>query len=92
MVIANTTSNNAPLIDLGLWSSEPLLAIGANFTGCILQGAGTELTNPLIKHSGVEWGTCPLPDGTDCSEFETFCVFCAVVDILLSCMFILDDL
>lgn len=70
VVIANTTSNSSSLIDLGLLSPEPRLRIGANFTGCILQGAGTELTTSLIKHSGVDWNNCPLPDGTDCSGYD----------------------
>ncbi|XP_068222449.1 protein crumbs isoform X2 [Palaemon carinicauda] len=69
-VVANTTSNSSSLIELVRGSSGLRLRIGANFTGCILQGAGTELTNPLIKHSGVEWGSCPLPDGTDCSGYD----------------------
>ncbi|XP_071550303.1 protein crumbs isoform X2 [Panulirus ornatus] len=69
VVVANTTSSSAPLIDLGLWSPSPQLTIGNNFTGCILQGAGTELTNPLALHVGVEWDLCPLPDGTDCSGY-----------------------
>lgn len=69
VVVANLTSS-ASLIDLGLWSPSPQLTIGGNFTGCILQGAGTELTNPLAKHTGVEWGVCPLPDGTDCSGYD----------------------
>ncbi|XP_042205015.1 protein crumbs-like [Homarus americanus] len=67
VMVANTTGTSAPLIDLGLWSPSPQLTIGHNFTGCILQGAGTEMTNPLVLHIGVDWNVCPLPESTDCS-------------------------
>lgn len=67
VVVANTTSSSETLLDLGLWSRTPQLTIGGNFTGCILQGAGTEMTNPQALHTGVEWGSCPLPDGTNCT-------------------------
>ncbi|XP_045615647.2 protein crumbs [Procambarus clarkii] len=70
VMVANTTSSSSPLIDLGLWSPTPQLTIGQNFTGCILEGAGTVLTNPLALHMGVAWNVCPLPDGTDCSGYD----------------------
>ncbi|KAK7080255.1 DNA repair protein Rad9,Rhp9, partial [Halocaridina rubra] len=70
VVVANTTSISAPFLDHGLLSPSSVLKIGSNFTGCILQGAGTQLTDELAKHRGVDWGSCPLPDGTDCRGYD----------------------
>ncbi len=66
VVVANTTEPN--YLDLNLWSAAPRLVLGHNYTGCLLQGAGTELTSYLSRHTGISWGRCPLPDGTDCGE------------------------
>lgn len=73
VVVANATAR-ASLFDLELWSASPQLTIGRNFTGCLLQGAGTEFTSSFALHTGVQWDSCPLPDGTDCSEYPLVCL------------------
>ena len=69
VVVANMTDpGSAFLFNLELWSESPQLTIGRNFTGCLLQGAGTEFGSSFALHTGVEWDSCPLPDGRDCSK------------------------
>lgn len=70
VVVANTTDASAFLFDLELWSASPQLTIGRNFTGCLLQGAGTEFGSSFALHTGVEWDSCPLPDDRDCSGYQ----------------------
>ncbi|XP_050730772.1 protein crumbs-like isoform X2 [Eriocheir sinensis] len=70
VVVANSTHGSASLLDLELWSASPQLTIGRNFTGCLLQGAGTNFTSNFALHTGVQWDACPLPDGTDCTGYQ----------------------
>ncbi|CAL4154580.1 unnamed protein product, partial [Meganyctiphanes norvegica] len=70
VMVANSSSLEEQFIDLNLWSQDPQIVIGGNYTGCILEGAGTEISSPDAEHYGVHWGSCPLPDGKDCTGYE----------------------
>ncbi|KAA0184540.1 hypothetical protein HAZT_HAZT003336 [Hyalella azteca] len=44
---------------------------GGTFSGCVLEGAGVPLSRPFTRHVGVQWGVCPLPQGRNCSGYDT---------------------
>lgn len=68
VLVANRTFR-AHLLNATLSSSR--VWVGANFTGCIQEGASVVLSGADVQSSGVRWGSCLLPDVGHCDGYES---------------------
>ncbi|KAF2366724.1 EGF-like calcium-binding domain [Trinorchestia longiramus] len=70
--VASSTGPLNRFLDVDLQSADSVLTVGGGtFVGCVLEGAGVPLSRPFTRHVGVQWGSCSLPDGRNCSGYDT---------------------